>query len=254
MATTVAGNELHSPADAGTSLRNQAWLMGVSRRWAWLAAGLLFILFLLALYEDAGSSLTPLAGVLSLPAAAIWALMVWYDERPSRRSYHWSLPVARPVHDLARVAVGAAYLLFVWAILAAAGALVQAAGGTLADLTAMEPKVWLGFFAAPLALYLLTMPLVLWSEYRITKWFLVGLIAFTQLALALELLGWPALGHVMEWIFSSEGRGMATALLGWITADADWASAIAVWLILGAGLTTVTAVWRPDDFARAVRG
>lgn len=72
-----------------------------------------------------GSPLYVLAWIL----AAGWAAGVWSDEGPGDRAYHWSLPVSRPVHDLTRVAIGAALYLVIGALGLAAGSLVFAVGG-----------------------------------------------------------------------------------------------------------------------------
>lgn len=43
--------------------------------------------------------------------ALVWPVIVWSDEGPGDRSYHWSLPVPRAVHDLTRTGVGGAWFL-----------------------------------------------------------------------------------------------------------------------------------------------
>lgn len=55
---------------------------------------------------------TPIAALVGL-LALVWPAGVWYGEGPGDRGYHWSLPVARPVHDLTRVGVGAFWLFVV---------------------------------------------------------------------------------------------------------------------------------------------
>ena len=51
MATGVEASELRPAAGIGISLRQQAWLLGVSGRWAFLILGLVAMLMLMGLSE-----------------------------------------------------------------------------------------------------------------------------------------------------------------------------------------------------------
>jgi hypothetical protein len=52
---------------------------------------------------------SPIAGLMCAVLSGLWGLIVWRDEPPRTRYYHWSLPVDTTTHDLARVV---AYLLW----------------------------------------------------------------------------------------------------------------------------------------------
>lgn len=91
-------------------------------------------------------------------ASAVWGFFfpfrVWRGEVPSRRGYHWAMPVERRLHDLLRTAAGAVWLeAIVVAVLATAAgtAFVSGHAGELAGLSAW---VWGSALLAPLLLYL----------------------------------------------------------------------------------------------------
>lgn len=70
------------------------------------------------------SPLFPLTTFLAL----LWPGAVWSGEGPGERAYHWSLPVARSVHDLTRVGVGGACYLGVVSLGLGVGLLAVAVG------------------------------------------------------------------------------------------------------------------------------
>jgi len=196
-----------------------------------------------------------LVGLLALPAAVIWAMAVWQGETPTRRATHWSLPVSRPLSDAARVLAGAVLLLAAYAALVAIDAVWALLDGSIDVWTLVDREVWLGYFVAPLVVYLYAMPLVLWSEYRITKWF-VGLLLLcppTLMLLEAQGITRPMAGFVN--VMVSGDLSMASAvfdpMLG--EADANWWLAALVWLAFGAAFTAFTATYRPDDLRRLVR-
>ena len=175
MATGVEASELRPAAGIGISLRQQAWLLGVSGRWAFLILGLVAMLMLMGLSEVPRElPRTFILAMLAMLGGVVWAVMVWHGEGPSRRTYHWSFPVRRPVHDLVRVGLGAAYLIAICALLTGVGAIADALNGTFDRFTSIGPAAWANFFLAPLIVYFLVIPAVLWSEYAITRWVFVG--------------------------------------------------------------------------------
>jgi hypothetical protein len=171
------------------------------------------------------------------------------------------LPVPRPAHDLARVVVGAVYLLAAYAVLAAAGALVALADGTFERFADIQSVAWVNYVFAPLIIYLLVMPNVLWSDYRITRW-IYG-VGFGGILLTILLdrigigFGVEALDRLM---FAS--RGIAAALWSGMmpeltvvpgsprVAAEPWWPAAWPWLLAGLALTAFTATFRPDDLRR----
>ncbi|MGH7481370.1 MAG: hypothetical protein ACRELV_04395, partial [Longimicrobiales bacterium] len=66
------------------------------------------------------------------------------------------MPVERRTHDLTRVAVGAVYLLGLFALFAALGLVSAAIDGNLDSTLRMTAPFWANLFVGPLILYLLT--------------------------------------------------------------------------------------------------
>lgn len=263
MATTVDGGEPRRFAGMGTSFRQQAWLMAVSGRWIALVLVLLALLMLPMLRNVPPQiPLLMIAAVFALPVGVIWAATVWKGETPSRRTYHWSLPVARPAHDLARVAVGALYLLAAYAVLAGAGALVALADGGFDRFAAIRPVAWANYVMAPLIVYLLVMPNVLWSDYRITRRIYGVAFGGILLTIVLQRLGIGFAADTLDsMVFASRGAGAAlwagmmpevtTFAPGSVAVAADpWLPAALLWLGIGLVFTVFTASFRPDDLRR----
>ena len=195
----------------------------------------------------------------ALLAGVTWAVMVWFGEGPDRRSYQWSFPVPRAAHDLARVGVGAAYLLGICAVLAGAGAVSSLFNGTLDHFASVGAASWANYFLTPLIVYLLVMPVVLWSDYAITRW-VFGIVL--GMGLVAAFLGWQGFSlpsDLMRTAFEAEHWGLGPALFDWALAMAGPApdgavwTAEALWFAMGLGLTVLTAVFRPDDLRRLVR-
>ncbi|MDB4913258.1 MAG: hypothetical protein JWM95_902 [Gemmatimonadetes bacterium] len=51
------------------------------------------------------------AGIVMVGIACLLPFMVWQDEDPTRRLYHWAMPVSRPAHALAKVFAGWFWLM-----------------------------------------------------------------------------------------------------------------------------------------------
>lgn len=252
-------------AGTWTSLRQQAWLLWKSRRWAFLVLAFVALLALISAGEE--PSVAPellIAALVLLPAAPIWAMLVWSGEAPEGRSYHWSLPVSRPVHDLVRVALGAVALLAAYAILAAVGAIIAATAGGYDRFAAIGSTAWAGFFFGPLILYLLVMPAVLWGDHPATRWTLGIVAGVPILAVVLQWIGAPiSLEPVAEIVFVTTRYSLGPAVLDGIVdalvnleAGAAgpptglWLTATVVWLVLGTLLTILAATFRPADVKR----
>ena len=231
----------------GISLVQQLRLLAWSGRWLFLFLGLLVLLVIAGTTDIAsGLGLPPVlvAAMLGLPAPAIWAVAVWHGELPHRRSYHWSLPVSRAAHDLARVAAGAAWLLAVYLALAACGAVLAATNGAWPGFAAIG-WAWITFFAGPLVLYLLISPFVLWSD---SPWLRRGVTAFIALGFLATVLDVAVFGDVLQAVFGP-GWGLSDALF---VLQAEGGTT-ALWLVIGLVATAAAATWRPEEIARAAR-
>lgn len=243
-----------APVGFGTSFVQQVKLLGWSGRWAALMLGLIAALVIaVRIDRDVGLAHVHVAAMFSLPAAALWAFAVWHGEVPYRRGYHWSLPVPRAAHDLARVAAGALWLLLAYVVFASAGALVALGTGKWQRFAAGGAP-WVTFFAGPLVIYALASPLLLWSDSPTLRRILVVVILGSGVATVFELDGYIA---VLELLFGG-GWGFSTAVLGGFQhqAEVEVASGTreaALWLGLSALLTFGAAWWRPADVARKLR-
>ena len=267
MMTTT--NALRAPVGAGTSFRQQLWMMGQNRGWVVLTASLtgLLVVFTVSLPGEARLELVPLLLVAPLVqfAAVGWVLSVWRLEGSTRRTYHWSLPVHRPSHDLARVAVGAVYLLLACGIMYVLAAVEQMLSGPVGMLAVLSVETWGNLFVGPLIAYLLVMPLVQWSESRKVRWALAGFALLGVLAALGASRGLAFLSEAFRTLLFAEQFGLAVALSNGISAamadtllgsrdgivsDAAWWPAAALWFAIGAAATIFTATYRPGDLAR----
>lgn len=250
---STANLELRAPASAAMSFRLQMMLLARSGRWFMLLGTL--VLILLAVIRTGhghgpewGATGFTLSLMIGLPAASIWALGIWAGEFPQRRSYHWSLPVSRPAHDLARVAAGVIYLVAAWV------ALALAVNGFVVGSNAIAPDAWLAFFAAPVVMYFLTMPLTLWGDSRVVRW-IIGFVMAWGIAVILDI---PYVGEPLIRLFEAPW-GLEAALFGGLIRDADAdlpigsPGAISLWLGIGIAATIFCAIWRPADLARLAR-
>lgn len=142
---TEGRTETRPPAWSAV-LRAQVRLL-VRKKWkllTLLATGI-GLITLLGLIENVESSLSGLLlesplYVLGWLLAVGWSESIWSDEGPGERSYHWSLPVTRSIHDLTRVGLGAVFYLAVALVGLAAGGLVHALFG--GSFTLGDPAVW----------------------------------------------------------------------------------------------------------------
>ena len=251
--------ERQAAAGSWISFRQQVWLLGVSGRWVFLILGLVGLELLIAWSDFSGDGWPPTAATFALPAAGIWAMMVWWGEGSDRRSYHWSLPIPRPVHDLMRVAAGAPYLLGAYAVLTAASAISAAAQGQWDQFAAMWPEAWTILFVAPVIAYLLVSPLLLWSDHAITRWVYGGILAMPILTLILDWQGNRPIGTGINTFLFWTKWGLGTALFRDTGHDSPlplelWWPAAVLWFLIALGLTLFTGIYRPADLRRLLRG
>ncbi len=141
---------------------------------------------------------------------------VWRSEDPSRRAYHWSMPVMRGPHTIMKLLAGwawlmiatVAYLLFV--ITVAHVVSMITGQPTWQDRTPVWE--WIVAFTAPTLAYLLTSTPVIGSDH---PWRWIGgiLIGYGVLVAALKSFGLDGLASVLNTI--ADGRyGLNAALFG----------------------------------------
>lgn len=247
---TTKNDELHASVGMATSFRQQMGLLARSRRWALMLMAMVLILVAVKRSApDLGRDKTAFvfAAMLGLALAPVWALAIWAGEWPHRRSYHWSLPVSRARHDLARVAAGAIQLMAGWTLFA--GALIA---GLVPGGTSIGPVGWVTFFAGPLILFFIVSPLVLWSDSRVVRGGL-GVVLVLGVAALLDI---PFVQPVMLSVFEADW-GMEAALFRGYAAELDVEKAVPgvtpAWLAGAIATTIFAAIWRPADLARIAR-
>lgn len=188
----------------------------------WIAAGvtalaLAVVIGLLGRIAALGESSTPAAltiflGGLWHPLTIVlffWPLLVtWRGEAPSQRGYHWSLPVGRPFHQLARLAAGWAWLV----VAVGAGILVgwTAAAVIVGGMAFGHPAVLGAALLSLTALYGLGAVFALLSDHPL--WWILGtwagLAALTALAHA---RGWTLVQAWLETIFTTGSLSLSAA-------------------------------------------
>jgi hypothetical protein len=194
------------------------------------------------------------AALAALPFPAVWALFVWNGEWRQPRAYHWSLPVPRAAHDLARVAAGAVVLMGAYLVLAVAGALVAARHGGWERFAAIGPG-WISFFAGSLASYLVFSPVALWCHSPAVQ---RGIVIFFAVWIVAAIVDLDAVNLVLDRLVWLGDWGIGPAIVGGFEREGDVGgggslASAAVWIAVGIAVTCLAATWRPSDLARLVR-
>jgi hypothetical protein len=142
-------------------------------------------------------------------------LSIWKSEEPSRRSYHWSMPVDRSVHTLAKSTSGWAWLMIAMLTFVLWGLLIALVTGGDLGLRRGQPIaawVWIHPFVAATIAYLLATIVVLTSDHP-WRWFAGIVLGFVLLNAVLQASQLDeiaaALGSVWE-----GNLGLKTALSG----------------------------------------
>jgi hypothetical protein len=206
----------HRPLGFGAAFSRQLGLLWSSRR------PLLLVVALLALLVLSGEpwssdpkarlfTLWPLWLTLVGPA---WAFAVFYNEGPSSRLYHWSLPVGRAQHTLARVAAGLAWLWIAFAVLIAAGTLMALMDDALWQFSEISTAGWVNFFTGPLIGYLAVSLITVASDYPMRWFFGIVLVFPFTLSVLDEWLGLEAMVETILKPLTAEDWGLGVALLG----------------------------------------
>lgn len=188
----------------------------------------------------------------------IWAFVVFHNEGPSSRLYHWSLPVGRTKHTFARVAAGAAWLWVLLLALVVAGALMGLVDGNVQQLGELTPAAWINVFTGPLLGFLAVTTLTVASDYPL-RW-LFGITFGFGLFLSLldEWLEWDRLvGYLLEPL-TAEWWGFFPVMVGAmmdVASEADvpisgWGIATTLWILLLSAIVAIMASRHPDTLPR----
>lgn len=188
---------------------------------------------------------------------------VWRAEEPSRRAYHWSMPVARGPHTIAKLLSGwlwmmiavSVYLLCIIAI----GHILPAITGEASRPGTTPGWEWIAAFTAATLGYLLTSIAVIGSNH---PWRWIGglVIGYSVLVAVLNAFGMPEAGRMLSMI-SDGAYGFKAALVG-ATQDgprgasvgmtresmrvlrfSTWLIAMPLWII-GSGIAVAIASYR----------
>lgn len=188
---------------------------------------------------------------------------VWRSEDPARRSYHWSMPVARGPHTVAKLVSGWAWLmiatmLYLLFIIAVAYAVSMITGDQPWQ-RATPGWEWAVAFTAPTLGYLLTSITVIGSDH---PWRWIGgiLIGYGVLMAVLKSFGMEDFARALKTI--TDGRfGLNAALFGAVTQGArgitvgvtretmatmrmgTWMVAMPLWII-GSAIAVTVASYR----------
>jgi MFS family permease len=271
--TTASHEATHAPVGFPDGFAHEFKLLWMSRRPLLLlvaAVGLLAI----AGRPWAGGELArllmvwPVFAVIMGPA---WAFAVLHNEGPSNRHYHWSQPVSRHVHSLARVAAGLAWLWLVYGVVTVSALAFAATEGNAWQLGALSGLAWLNLFTGALLGYLVVSVLTLVSDYPM-RWFF-GLLFLLPLALGLlaEWLGLQTLVRTLARPVTDATWGLGAIMVNAMNADVSevmhgvtgigntthtafdpttWVWATLLWVgILGA-LVALAAAVHPDQRPR----
>lgn len=255
----VAAEQFRS---VGIAVRRETVLFG-------LALLLITVIVVLAWIRTVGdpnaSAHIPLDPSLAIPIVlfgVLAPLAVWKDQGPSRRGYHWAMPVRRMKHDLTRVAMGwvwymaALVLYFVWLV-----GISFVTGGIAHPNHAPQPLAWQWVvpFTAATVTYLFGTAVALSSDHP-WRWFAGIGIGFLLVMLMVGAAGWmegaQAVQNVVygRWGLYSVINGAVieprqeTLASGTVVEihrshpdPAAWLIATLLWLGLGAAATLVAA-------------
>jgi hypothetical protein len=207
----------------------------------------------LAFPFDEGLAAVFAAFVASAVWGLFWPFRVWREETPSRRGYHWAMPVDRRAHDLARVAAGAAWLLAIALLLVGAAVAAAALSGHATHFATLAPAAWLAPFTASLILYLLaSIAAVRAKRPAAWVWGSLGAFGFAwTLAEALRLAPVTALLRALAGgrlgLAAAFGAGLPEAVLAEPVSLGRWALATLLWLAVGAAGVWAAAASRPRN-------
>lgn len=178
---------------------------------------------------------------------------VWRGEDPSRRAYHWAMPVGRGLHTLIKLLSGWVWLMAATVVFVV---FIIGVGAVMEYITASQVRVaeiplweWAVPFTAATVAYLLSSVVVLASDH---PWAWIGGVGIGYIiAIALlKELNMNAAAHALRSV--TEGYyGLAAAMFANLETShfappsaARWAASAVVWGALGAAGCAVAAYYR----------
>lgn len=208
--------------------------------------GVLLALAALAAYAALRAGNDPREGmhlsysvVATVPIALVALLIpfsVWRTEDPSRRAYHWAMPVARAPHTLIKLACGwiwmmcavAVYLL--WIVLV--GLMIQAIRGSMGAVHWAAAWTWLVPFTATTVTYLITSVAAIASDHP-WRWVAGVTLGYFVLIAFLAVLQMHGTERALQTVTSGY-YGLAAAAFGSVqhfggASVERWVGATLIW-------------------------
>lgn len=267
------------PLGFGAAFTRQFKLLWTSRRPLLLGVALLGLLVLAGdpWSDDPKTRLLTFWPLWLTLIGPVWAVAVFYNEGPSKRLYHWSLPVDRLQHTAARLAAGVAWLWILYGVLIGSGVVMAAMDGDLWQLGEIDAAGWVNFFTGPLLGYLIVSVLTVASDYPL-RWFFGIMFGFPLLISTLkEWLGLDGLVDALLEPLGNTDWGLFPVMVGglgesvtelqhtlMVMADPDvvvrggitiahWWTATPLWILLFVLVVVAVASRHPDTLPRLRR-
>jgi hypothetical protein len=241
---------LHPTPPAGTVAREQLRAVGLAlRAEVLLVLGLLLAFLVMSIiiairaandpHVNVGFMYGPAASIPTSILALLLPFGVWRSEEPSRRDYHWSMPVDHTRHTLGKVLYGWMWLM----LLVAAYVAFLLALWANATLIAGEPirlsvSLWEWFvpFTAATVGYVLTSALVVGSDHP-WRWIMGIALGFLFVFAFLNAADLDAMSRVETSVLSGY-YGLNAAVFGQVERFGGpsvqrWLGAAGLWLALG---------------------
>ena len=184
--TPMTTTSLHPVPPRNIIVAEQFRSVGVAiRREGFLYLGALVVLAILAIGavlraiamhkvgNDMGVTFSTPGSIPMVMLGLVAPFAVWRSEDPSRRAYHWSMPVARGPHTLIKITSGWAWLMIavlcylVFILLLAT--VIPAMAGQPSRLGATPAWEWVTLFSAPTVAYLLVSIVVVATDHSV-RW------------------------------------------------------------------------------------
>lgn len=188
-----------------------------------------------------------------------WPFRVWRGEVPSRRGYHWAMPVDRMTHDLLRVAGGAVSLLVLEFSVISVALVTSALAGHTTQFAELTPFFWFSAFAAPTVLYLFVSAALVRAEHPAGwVWGVLGGIFLVWTLVEVTGLGFttaafrPLFVGRFGLVSALVGPVWRETILGAVPTGGSWLVGWAIWaaLALAAVLLAARSGRRLDAAAR----
>jgi hypothetical protein len=177
------------------------------------------------------------AAGLGVVASMCWGIMVWRDESPRDRDYHWSLPVDCSMHDAARAVAG-----FLWLIVAVSWYLLWSmivfgmhglAGAAISHAT---PQSLLSMYTTAFLAYCLSISYSTMFDHA-AEWLLATLFALFVLAVTAAV---PATQTLVLGLFTEPFGLFSTVFPGQnghvtgvhLDAPGRWLVATVIWIVV----------------------